>query len=176
MIVQPISYSSDSYADAVTNNTNSTMKGTLDTWYKNNLTSYASYIADETFCNDRSVTGGSGYLTTPTTYYGAFNRLYNKRTPSLKCAQDNDKFKVSNASAKLDYPISLISADEVAMAYFTSNYSEAYVWCVLPSGGVNYWHIVTNTFGARPVINLKADTLITKGDGTALNPYVVSIS
>ena len=57
MIVQPISYSSASYADAVTNNTNSTMKNTLDIWYKNNLTSYASYIADETFCNDRSVTG-----------------------------------------------------------------------------------------------------------------------
>ena len=198
MIVQPISYSSDSYADAVTNNTNSTMKDTLDTWYKNNLTSYASYIADETFCNDRSVTGGSGYLTTPTTYYGAFNRLYNKKTPSLKCAQDNDKFKVSNASAKLDYPVSLITADEVAMAggvyntansnyylyngqyfwtlspsLFTSYASQSYVWYVLPSGGMNPWSIVTNSFGARPVINIKADTLMTKGDGTTLNPYVV---
>ena len=198
MIVQPISYSSDSYADAVTNNTNSTMKGTLDTWYKNNLTSYASYIADETFCNDRSVTGGSGYLTTPTTYYGVYGRLYEKKTPSLKCAQDNDKFKVSNASAKLDYPISLITADEVAMAggvwntansnyylyngqyfwtlspsLFNSYVFRAYVWNVLPSGGMNYWYTVTDTFGARPVINLKVDTLITKGDGTALNPYVV---
>jgi len=198
MIVQPISYSSDSYADAVTNNTNSTMKGTLDTWYKNNLTSYASYIADETFCNDRSVTGGSGYLTTPTTYYGAFNRLYNKKTPSLKCAQDNDKFKVSNASAKLDYPVSLITADEVAMAggvyntansnyylyngqyfwtlspsYFISYNSSAIVWNVHPSGLLNHWGSVEYSFGARPVINLKADTLITKGDGTALNPYKV---
>ena len=201
MIVQPISYSSDSYADAVTNNTNSTMKGTLDTWYKNNLTSYASYIADETFCNDRSVTGGSGYLTTPTTYYGAFNRLYNKRTPSLKCVQDNDKFKVSNASAKLDYPISLITADEVAMAggvYNTanSNYylydgqyfwtlspsrfesfsSSARVWLVYPSGAIADWYYVARSFGARPVISLKVDTLITKGDGTALNPYVVSVN
>ena len=201
MIVQPISYSSDSYADAVINNTNSTMKGTLDTWYKNNLTSYASYIADETFCNDRSVTGGSGYLTTPTTYYGAFNRLYNKRTPSLKCVQDNDKFKVSNASAKLDYPISLITADEVAMAggvYNTanSNYylydgqyfwtlspsrfesfsSSARVWLVYPSGAIADWYYVARSFGARPVISLKVDTLITKGDGTALNPYVVSVN
>ncbi len=200
MTVQPISYSSDSYTDAVANNTNSTMKGTLDTWYKNNLTSYASYIADETFCNDRSVTGGSGYLTTPTTYYGALNRLYNKKTPSLKCAQDNDKFKVSNASAKLDYPVSLITADEVAMAggvyntansnyylyngqyfwtlspsYFDSSYSTADVWDVLPSGGLLTWFDVTNSFGARPVINIKADTLITKGDGSALNPYVVKI-
>ena len=153
MTVQPISYSSDSYADAVTNTTNSTMKNTLDTWYKNNLTSYASYLADETFCNDRKINWGNGYLTTPTTTYGAYGRLADKRTPSLKCTQDNDKFKVSNANAKLDYPISLITADEAAMA-----------------GGV---YGVANSFGARPVINLKADTLIIKGDGTSLNPYVI---
>ncbi len=201
MTVQPISYSSDSYADAVTNTTNSTMKNTLDTWYKNNLTSYASYLADETFCSDRKINWGNGYLTTPTTTYGAFGRLYEKRTPSLKCAQEGDKFKVSNASAKLDYPISLITADETAIAggvyntpnsnyylyngqyfwtlspsLFTSDYSRSYVWFVAPSGSLYAWSSVANSFGARPVINLKADTLITKGDGTALNPYVVSIS
>ncbi len=201
MIVQPISYSSDSYADAVKNNTNSTMKNTLDTWYKNNLTKDASYLADETFCNDRSVTGGSGYLTTPTTYYGAFNRLYNKKTPSLKCAQDNDKFKVSNASAKLYYPISLITADEVAMAggvyntpnsnyylyngqdfwtlspsYFGSDYSSARVWRVHPSGSLYPWNYVAYSFGTRPVIKLKSDVQITKGDGTALNPFIVSVT
>mgnify|MGYP004557471667 CR=1 FL=1 len=201
MIVQPISYSSDSYADAVTNNENSTMKGTLDTWYKNNLTSYASYIADETFCNDRSVTGGSGYLTTSTTTYGAYGRLYEKKTPSLKCAQDNDKFKMSNESVKLDYPISLITADEVSMAggvwntsnsnyylyngqyfwtlspsSFNSSNSLARVWSVFPSGSLDTWFDVTNSIGARPVINLKANTQITKGDGTALNPYTVTIN
>ena len=201
MIVQPISYSSDSYADAVKNNTNSTMKNTLDTWYKNNLTKDASYLADETFCNDRSVTGGSGYLTTPTTYYGAFNRLYNKKTPSLKCAQDNDKFKASNASAKLDYPIFLITADEVAMAggvyntpnsnyylyngqdfwtlspsYFGSDYSSARVWRVHPSGSLYPWNYVAYSFGTRLVINLRSDVQITKGDGTALNPFIVSVT
>ena len=199
MIVQPISYSSDSYADAVTNNTNSTMKGTLDTWYKNNLISYASYLADETFCNDRSVTSGSGYLTTPATIYGTFGRLSSSKKPSLKCVQENDKFKVSNESAKLNYPIALITADEVAMAggirveansnyyLYNGNYfwtlspanfnsydSRAYVLFVYPSGGLHYGSTVTDSFGVRPVINLKADTQITKGDGTALNPYVVA--
>ena len=198
MTVQPISYSSDSYGDAVTNTTNSNTKNTLDTWYKNNLTSYASYLADETFCNDRSISSGTGYKLDSYTFYGAYNRNLDRRTPSLKCAQDGDKFKVSNASAKLDYPISLITADEAAMAggvYNTlnSNYylyngqyfwtlspsrfesynSNAYVWDVLPSGGLTPWRSVADTFGARPVINLKANTLITKGDGTALNPYVV---
>ena len=198
MTVQPISYSSDSYVDAVTNTTNSTMKNALDTWYKNNLTSYASYLADETFCSDRSISSGTGYKLDSYTFYGAYNRNVDRRTPSLKCTQDGDKFKVSNESAKLDYPISLITADEVAMAggvfntpnsyyylyngqyfwtlspsRFISNYSGAYVWHVDPSGRLNVWSYVANSFETRPVINLKSDTLITKGDGTALNPFTV---
>ena len=200
MIVQPISYSSDSYADAVTNTTNSTIKTTLDTWYKNNMTAYTSYLADTTFCNDRSVTSGSGYLTTTTTYYGTFNRLYNRRTPSLKCAQDSDKFTLTNENAKLDYPVSLITADEASMAggvyniansnYYLyngqytwtlspSNFNQynprASVWYVLPSGGLYSGDRVAVSFGARPVINLKADTQITKGDGTSLNPFTISV-
>ena len=200
MIVKPISYSSDSYVDVVINNTDSAMKNTLDTWYKNNLISYTSYIEDEVFCNDRSISSGSGYLITPTTYYGSFKRLYDKRLPSLGCIQDNDKFKVSNVSAKLDYPISLITADEVSMAggvwntsnsnyylyngqnfwtlspsNFASYYSSACVWTVTVSGKLVDWNSVPNFFWTRPVINIKADTLITKGDGTALNPYVVKI-
>ena len=118
----------------------------------------------------------------------------------MKCTQANDKFKVSNASAKLDYPVALITADEMAMAggvfntvntnYYLYNgqyqwslspgrfypyHSYALVWYVAPSGSLNPWRRMTDSFGTRPVINIKADTLITKGDGTALNPYVVKI-
>ena len=198
MTVQPISYSSKSLATAQTNNTNSAIKTTIDNWYKNNLTAYTSKLADETFCNDRSISSGTGYKTDSTTYYGSYNRNVDRRAPSLKCAQANDKFKVSNASAKLDYPVALITADELAMAggvYNTSNTnyylyngqyqwslspgrfnstgSSAYVWHVDPSGGLDPGRFVVNSFGSRPVINLKADTQIAKGDGTALNPYVV---
>ena len=198
MTVQPISYSSKSLATAQTNNINSAIKTTIDNWYKNNLTAYTSKLADETFCNDRSISSGTGYKTDSTTYYGSYNRNVDRRAPSLKCAQANDKFKVSNASAKLDYQVALITADEMAMAggvfntsntnyylyngqyqwslspgRFNSTGSSAYVWHVDPSGGLDPGRFVVNSFGARPVINLKADTLITKGDGTALNPYVV---
>ena len=198
MKVQPISYSSKSLATAQTNNTNSAIKTTIDNWYKNNLTAYTSKLADETFCNDRSISSGTGYKLDSYTIYGSYNRNADRRTPSLKCAQANDKFKVSNASAKLDHPAALITADEIAMAggvYNTSNtnyylYNGQYqrslspgrfapygfaalVWYVSPSGGLGPWYDVANSFGVRPVINLKADTLITKGDGTALNPYVV---
>ena len=199
MTVKPISYSSKSLATAQTNNTNSAIKTVIDTWYKNNLTAYTSKLADETFCNDRSISSGTGYKTDSYTFYGSYNRNADKRTPSLKCAQDNDKFKVSNASAKLEYPVALITADEMAMAggvidtantnyylynghhqwslspgRFRSNGSLAHVWDVTPSGYLYQLHDVTNSFGVRPVINLKADTLITKGDGTALNPFKIS--
>ncbi len=200
MTVKPISYSSKSLATAQTNNTNSTIKTTIDNWYKTNLNAYTSKLADETFCNDRSISSGTGYKIDSYTFYGSYNRNADRRTPSLKCAQDNDKFKVANASAKLDYPVALITADELAMAggvaytantnyylyngqyqwslspgSFAPNDSLADVWNVNPSGSLYQWRNVTNSFGVRPVINLRADTLITKGDGTALNPFKIVV-
>ena len=198
MIVKPISYSSKSLSTAQTNNTNSTIKTTIDNWYKNNLIAYTSKLADETFCNDRSISSRTGYKTDSTTFYGSYNRNADKRSPSLKCAQANDKFKVSNASAKLDYPVALITVDELAMAggvFDTANtnyylYNGQYQWTLSPSyfdphdsfvsvwrvqsfGSLYPWHNVTSSIGVRPVINLKADTQITKGDGSSLNPFVI---
>ena len=204
MIVQPISYSSNSLLSAQTNKTDSPIKTTLDNWYKTSLTSYNDKLADETFCSDRSIASGTGYTTDSYTFYGAFARLQDNKTPSLKCSHDNDKFKMSNESAKLDYPVGLILADEVAFAggrayyngeyspnsnyylydgmyfwtfspsYFEPHHSKVHVWRVMPSGSLMPWYDVTDSIGVRPVINLKANTLITKGDGSSLNPFVVS--
>ena len=203
MIVQPISYSSNSLLTAQTNKTDSPIKTKLDNWYKTNMTSYTSKLADETFCSDRSISSGTGYKTDSHTFYGAYNRLQNSEKPSIKCSGNNDKFKMSNESAKLDYPVGLILADEVALAggrayynggyspnsnyylyngkyywtlspsCFSSIYSDARVWTVLPSGGLYPWNAVTYSIGVRPVINLRADVQITKGDGSSLNPFVI---
>ena len=204
MKVQPISYSSNSLLSAQTNKTDSPIKTKLDNWYKTNMTSYTSKLADETFCSDRSISGGTGYKTDSFTFYGAYNRLEDSKKPSLKCSQNNDKFKMSNESAKLDYPVGLILADEVALAggraYYNGTYSPnsnyylytgkyywtlspsifrsidsfAYVWRVVPSGSLNPLAHMRDSIGVRPVINIKADTLMTKGDGSSLNPFVVS--
>ena len=200
MTVQPISYGSDNYNDTLINNTSSTMKNTLDTWYKNNLTNYASYIADETFCNDRKLSSGTGYKVDSYTYYASYGRLFSKKLPSLKCGQDSDKFRISNESAKLDYSIALITADEVSMAggvidvsnsnyylyngqyywtmspsRFLPNRSNAGVWRVYSSGDLNPWGYSAYYIGVRPVINLRSNIQITKGDGTILNPFKISI-
>ena len=204
MIVQPISYSSNSLLSAQINKTDSPIKTTLDNWYKTSLTSYNDKLADEAFCSDRSIASGTGYTTDSYTFYGAFARLQDNKTPSLKCSQNNDKFKMSNESAKLDYPVGLILADEVAFAggrayyngeyspnsnyylydgmyfwtfspsYFEPHHSNVHVWRVMPSGSLMPWYDVTDSIGVRPVINLKANTLITKGDGSSLNPFVIS--
>ena len=204
MKVQPISYSSNSLLSAQTNKTDSPIKTTLDNWYKTNLTSYNDKLADEAFCSDRSIASGTGYTTDSYTFYGAYNRLQDNKKPSLKCSQNNDKFKMSNESAKLDYPVGLILADEVALAggrgYYNGAYSpnsnyylyngeyfwtlspsrfeiynaNAYVWNVMPSGSLDPWYSVAPSIGVRPVINLRVDTAITKGDGSSLNPFVVA--
>ena len=204
MKVQPISYSSNSLLSAQTNKTDSPIKTKLDNWYKTNMTSYTSKLAEETFCSDRSISSGTGYKTDSYTFYGAYTRLQDSKKPSLKCSQNNDKFKMSNESAKLDYPVGLILADEVALAggraYYNGTYSPnsnyylytgkyywtlspsifrsidsfAYVWRVVPSGSLNPLAHMRDSIGVRPVINIKADTLMTKGDGSSLNPFVVS--
>ena len=198
MIVQSISYSSNSYVDAVANNINSPIKDTIDSWYKNNLINYNSYLSDEIFCNDRSFDLGSGYLLAPITRYSSVVRLEEVNKPSLKCTNINDKFTLSNEKAKLNYPIALITADEVAMAgavsyrpnknyylytgtgqwsmtpsYFSESVSQACVWYYNSSGGLESWYFTAGFFGIRPVINLRSDVKISKGDGTALNPYQV---
>ena len=198
MTVQPISYSSNSLLSAQTNTTDSPIKTKLDSWYKSNLASYTSYLADEIFCNDRSIASGDGYKLDSDTCYGTYDRLVNKRAPSLKCSQGNDKFRVSSTSAKLDYPIGLIQVDEVTLAGgkldsansnyyiyngkyfwtfspsgFSAGYSGARVWRVMSSGSLYPWYDVTDLSGVRPVINLKQNVTIYKGDGSALNPFKI---
>ena len=103
-----------------TNTTNSTIKGVIDTWYKNNLnTNYGKYISTTAvYCNDRSNPAG-GYNTGNTSfYYGAYTRLIANKTPSYDCTTAEDKFTAdsSTGNGKLTYPIALMTADEISFA------------------------------------------------------------
>ena len=174
MVVQVISYSSNNYDSAIKNSTDSSIKINLDNWYKSNLINYTTYLADATFCNDRSIFIGNGYLTTSSTTYGALERLASKK-PTLKCPSNNDKFSLSNKNATLDFPISLITADEVSLAggvynlsnnsyylysgqsiwtlsptSFASNYSYSYVSNILPTGTIRK---SARTFRVSSLIN-----------------------
>ena len=102
-----------------TNANNSTIKTTIDNWYKDNLnTNYGKYISTTAvYCNDRSVTNGT-YSTSSSFDYAAYTRLVDNKTPSYDCATAEDKFTAdsSTGNGKLTYPIALMTADEVSFA------------------------------------------------------------
>ena len=184
----------------------STIKGILDTWYQDNLSSYADKIdGNAGFCGDRtpstssSSTNNQGGTGTTQTYYGGYIRLIRNKQPTFDCPSgDLYTTKGSEDGNKaLTYPIGLISADEVAYAggvYQANNTSyylytgQAY-WTMSPyrfsNGNARVFSVylggfldgsgyVTNAYGVRPVVNLKADVQISTGSGTSSNPYVIS--
>ena len=170
--------------------TASTIKGILDSWYSNNLQSYDNKIASggsAGFCNDREMASGYTWNSMPisTIYYAAYERIWTNRRPSYECSNTNDMYTTK---------IGLITADEVVYAggrggtnnygyyLYTGNYywtmspyyyPNAYVFIVSSNGQLG-GNCVDNTWGVRPVINLRSDITISGGDGTASNPYVVA--
>ena len=180
------------YADDVNKN-DSTIKKYIDTWYENNLTNYEDKLEKNTvFCNDRSTTsldnwnpnGGS----TTSNYSLKFKNYYSSNQ-SLVCANETDRFSVSNSKAKLKYPIGLLSVPELSLAgYGSSHYfnSGQYVWLTSPYT-FNFYNafvkmVYSNGFtansvdysgGVRPSVSLKPKTYFSSGDGSFTNPFVI---
>ncbi len=181
------------------------------------------------FCNDRSSStdssatwsedmtdsGGTGKTKT---YYGGYLRLISKKEPTLKCSTSDHKNEdyftyigadgirqngtnvIIRGTQSLEYPIGLITADEVAFAGgIPGHANEGYYlhtgqeYCTMtPFGdnivlsmyavdtnGNNTSKWISSSHGLRPVINLKADIKFTfehpdEPKGTSTNPYIVS--
>ena len=124
-----VTYATTSKEKAQTNTNDSTIKAYLDNWYKTNIvgTTNEQYLADNVFCNDRSISTGTpsgysnfGYGTEITSYrwYYFANSSYNNKM-MLTCPQQNDAFTVSdttNGNGALTYPVGLLSTDEIVLA------------------------------------------------------------
>ena len=132
--------------EAFKNKNDSTIKGYIDNWYKDNLSSYSSLIADEVFCNDRTLASGSTYSTSGGFDYAAGERLETNKSPQLTCPNlARDGFTTTTASIgnkALTYPVGLIMADEVSLAggvMYTYNNSyylytgQWWYWALSPS-------------------------------------------
>ena len=171
----------------------------------NLLTNYivdGTFCNDRSFASSNT---GNGYSLVPPTLYSAYKRLYSdaNKTATLKCSQASDRFSTttSRGNGDLTYPVALITADEVALAggrqglknqdYYlrTNNYyftmtpsyfyaADAYaiVYNVLPAGELYLGNYVTSSYGVRPVINIRSDILISQGDGTIENPFVLTLN
>ena len=188
---------SSSYEETHANINDSTIKTVVDNWYKTNIedAGYSSYVSDTLFCNDRSFAPnnsgtGAGTSTTFYRWYSSSNGI------RLACTQQNDRFTVDDeivGNGVLTYPVGLLTTDEAYLAggYNTSNsgyylYTGNVYWTMSPhnyssgarvrsvsgEGGIFSGDGVGNSFGVKPVINLKPNSL-KFGDGTVLNPYLV---
>ena len=142
------------YPTTHANTNNSTILTNLETWYTNNLKTYADKIADTVWCNDKtnvtdktydpynwSNVNGLGYGTN-TTFYGATQRLVSTSGsaggagPSLKC---------NGELSKITSKVGLITADELAFAgyayglqntttYLQENAIDSWWWSLSPYG------------------------------------------
>ena len=123
----------DSTLDGIRGNTtNSTIKELVDTWYQNNLIDYTKYLStNAVYCNDRKT---SSYIIEIPFVYDVFTRLYTNNQPTYDCENIKDKFSVNNTKAKLDYPIALMTADEVTFAGGKSG-ANASIWYYYNSVG-----------------------------------------
>ena len=124
-------YGTSSKEVAQTNTNDSTIKTYIDNWYKTNIvgTTNEQYLADNVFCNDRSISSDKpdrynnlGYGTNATAYRwqdrpwdsGGYNS-----SMRLICPQKNDAFTVNdttNGNGALTYPVGLLSEDEIVLA------------------------------------------------------------
>ena len=193
------------------NTNDSTIKTYVDNWYKNNLTAYTKYLSnDAVYCNDRNLASGQTYSTTKRFNYASYERLGGDTiAPTYNCTNMSDAFSVNNTSAKLDYPVGLMSIDELSYAggeagtaldapyawYYTNvngesitgsepfrslspigwNGSSLYVWGVIGSDypGILDGGRVDRSVAVRPSVSLLSCNLISRGDGSPENPYVV---
>ena len=126
-----------------------------------------------------------------------FNCANTDRDMYTTSKSDGETRKVDGNQA-LTYPVGLITYDELVFAGMDNRhlnklswaYSTNHYWTMSPSffyawiGGASEWiqhsggylnlgRDVTNSLGARPVINLKSDTLISGGIGTANDSFIV---
>ena len=154
-------YGEDTSLDTIRNNTtDSTIKTYVDNWYKNNLINYTKYLSTSAvYCNDRSLGTGQTYSASSSskfnfaTYYRMDHDTNGpKANPSYNCTDIRDAFSVDNTSAKLTYPVSLMTADEIMIAggaTFENIMNKPYAWFMSNSLGTEVskaWYSLSPTY------------------------------
>ena len=141
-----------SLLNARTNTNNSTIKTAIDNWYASNMTSYTKYLSTTAvYCSDRTEQTAGTYNTGKTTFYYALRaRVYINYAPTYDCTEASDAFSVDNTSAKLDYPIALMTSDEIMRAGGKGGTSltSPYAWYYLNSAngsiiGSTFWWLLS---------------------------------
>ena len=183
---------SSDYASTHANTNKSDILKNLETWYTNNLASYADKLADTIWCNDKSVVTDTNFdpwgwgpgsnfgYGTNVNYYSTVKRLVSSgggsggTGPSLICPNDNNGGKLSkftvddtaNGNGNLSYKIGLLTADEIAFAGSISGYYNRSTYLQENTGTTWWWSLSPGSFSGG-----SADVwLVRSGD---LNNYSV---
>ncbi len=176
------------YNDNV-NRYNSSIKGIIDAWYKQNMLNKTSMLEDTVYCNSRNMSNQetNGWNKDGYSYiYMNFKNNYDSN--DLSCLNETDQFALSNNKAKLTYPVSLISSEEW---YNIENddlrQTGDYHWRLSPDhfsdinsyarivryDGGSYLREVDYPYGLRPAVSLANGAMITEGDGSETNPWII---
>ena len=163
--------------------------------YGTNKTYYASVERLEYSTGTTSITTAKPTFKCAENATNDYSRFTVKETTLLNGNKTNGDLK---------YPIGLLTTDEIVYAgayksdqvnttyylfklsmpyhwwllspyYYFNSY--AYEWCVIGVNGyLNGFNFVNSSRNFRPSINLQADVLVNKGNGTSSNPYVIKTS
>ena len=175
------------YNDNV-NTYNSSIKGIVDSWYAQNLSSKTNMLEDTVYCNARNMTNqatnGWNKDVSLSTYMYFKNETLNN---DLSCINETDQFAVGNSKAKLTYPVALLEEEEynintsslmstgaiwwgLSPHYF--NVGSAFVRYVYSAGGISYDY-VGYASGVRLVVSLKNGITFSRGTGSETDPWVI---
>jgi len=174
-----VMYSGYTYLDSSLIEVDSNIKIMLDNWYQETIlnTEYNDYVVDSVYCGNKRISNGVNFE--------AYDRIITNNSYDLNCNLA-DSYTVSNdlGNGNLDYPVGLISADELLMVgdeYLANNVS---FWTMTSSNVVlgNVYNFsyndkftssrVDEELGVRPVITIKTDEL--SGSGKIDDPFVIA--
>lgn len=180
---------SDWFTGEDINKYDSTAKSFLENWYQNNLVLYSNYIEDSVYCNNIDIDNYGGWLSDGQTIdSNRFSFALSHNRYDLSCDKKIYQFTMTNAKAKLKYPINLLSftdyynltKDNKELVATGSIFMVSpHLFVVGDNGqGVSiatlwYYPVSVMANGVRPVISLKPSVMIESGSGSERDPWII---
>lgn len=189
-------YNSTSYHDTHLNSNDSNVKNVLDTWYIENIKdTYSLYISNSLFCSNKSINEAQfGYGKNDTDY--EIDNVNDFKCGNIYSYYTNEDFIINEnkVNANLRYPVGLITRGEVLASGMllgkTYLSSSSNYWTMTPAifkDNIAQVYIVSTENqlvnsdvkiqnAIRPVISLRYDVIVSNGNGTKENPYIIDLS
>ena len=176
------------YSDDV-NRYNSSIKGIIDAWYKQNLIDYAYFIENTVFCNSRDIDNLGFWNPNGTSLTGYLKFKNYNISSDLSCRDITNQFAIDNNKAKLTYPVGLLEVEEASNLNNSSLLKTGAIWStmspayntnsrlgidVISSNGTIEDNYLEYSQGIRPVLSLSSNVEVSAGSGSEADPWVVA--